>query len=392
MKVDLCRAQKISRALVQWEFPEKKYDCVIEGSSDGQTWQPLPGTVRFVRIQTTKLPDAKWASIREVQLFDGDGKEIKNQRLAASGTPSAAAFDDSAWRKLTVPHDWGIEGPFRDDLDGNTGKLPWKAIGWYRKHFNVPAEDSGKRLFVDFDGAMANAQVWLNGELVGGWPYGYQPFRVELTDKVKFGGENVIAVRLDTAHWGSRWYPGAGLYRNVWLVKTAPLHVAHWGVFIKTTAATDEACGAEVSMIIDNQSDKECAFDMLTSIYEMKPDGSPDLSRDLDVNLAGKDHKVLPGGSFISTLAFQKAKGRLKPWSIESPNMYVARTTLTSGGKVVDVYDQPFGFRTIEFTHDGGFKLNGKRVQLNGTCNHHDLGPLGAAFNTRAQERQLEIL
>ena len=168
LQLDLGRVQPISRAVVQWEFPEKKYGFAVEGSADGKAWQPLPGTVRFVRVKTTALPDAKWASIREVQLFADDGKEIKNQRLAAGGAPSTAAFDDSAWRKLDVPHDWGIEGPFRDDLPGDTGKLPWKAIGWYRKHFTVPAADQGRRIFVDFDGAMANAQVWLNGELVGG--------------------------------------------------------------------------------------------------------------------------------------------------------------------------------------------------------------------------------
>ena len=126
---------------------------------------------------------------------------------------------------LDVPHDWGIEGPFRDDLPGDTGKLPWKGIGWYRKHFNVPESDRGKHVFIDFDGAMANAQVWLNGQYVGTWPYGYQPFRLELTPHLHFGADNVLAVRLDTAHWGSRWYPGAGLYRNVWLVKTSPVHV-----------------------------------------------------------------------------------------------------------------------------------------------------------------------
>ncbi len=391
LQLDLGRAQTISRAAVQWEYPELKYGFAIERSSDGKTWAPLPGAARMVRISTTSLPRAKWASIREVQLFDGDGKEIKNQRIAGGATPGAAAFDDTAWRQLDVPHDWGVEGPFRDDLDNNTGKLPWKGIGWYRKYFTVPASDQGKRLFVDFDGAMANAQVWLNGEPVGGWPYGYQPFRVELTDKIKFGGENVIAVRLDTVHWGSRWYPGAGLYRNVWLVKTAPLHVAHWGVFVAPTVATKEKCGADVSLIIDNQSDKECVFDYQASLFEMKPDGTLDLSRPSTAGV-GKDLKVQPGSSFITKNRFEQSGRGIKPWDLESPNMYVLRTTISVGGKVVDVYDQPFGFRTIEFTAREGFKLNGKRVQLNGTCNHHDLGPLGAAFNTRALERQFEIL
>ena len=128
----------------------------------------------LVWIRATKLPNTKWASIREVKLFDPDGQAIGNERVAGSRSPSAVEFDDSAWRTLDIPHDWGIEGPFRDDLPGDTGKLPWKGIGWYRKHFNVPDSDRGKRLD-RFDGAMANAQVWLNGQYVGTWPYGYKP-------------------------------------------------------------------------------------------------------------------------------------------------------------------------------------------------------------------------
>jgi beta-galactosidase len=387
VQLDLGRTQQLNRALVQWEFPEKKYAFVIEGSNDGQAWQPLPGAVRFVRVRTTALPDGKWASIREIQLFDGAGQAIKNRRLAASGAPSTAAFDDSAWRKLDVPHDWGIEGPFRADLDNNTGKLPWKGIGWYRKHFALPAADQGQRIFVDFDGAMANAQVWLNGEPIGGWPYGYQPFRVELTDKVKFGAENVIAVRLDTAHWGSRWYPGAGLYRNVWLVKTAPVHVAHWGVFVSTPVVSDKKGEAQVTTTLENQGGQDAAVTLDVALLEATSDGAP-----------GKQVARISSGN-IAVAAGKSAESSLpvtlpnpKRWDLATPNLYIARVALSVGGQVVDVYDQPFGFRTIEFTARDGFKLNGRRVQLNGTCNHHDLGPLGAAFNTRAQERQLEIL
>ncbi len=387
LQLDLGRVQPISRAVVQWEFPEKKYGFAVEGSAEGKAWQPLPGTVRFVRVRTTALPDAKWASIREVQLFADDGKEIKNQRLAAGGAPSAAAFDDSAWRKLDVPHDWGIEGPFRDDLPGDTGKLPWKAIGWYRKQFAVPAADQGRRIFVDFDGAMANAQVWLNGELVGGWPYGYQPFRVELTDKVKFGGENVIAVRLDTAHWGSRWYPGAGLYRNIWLVKTSPIHVAQWGVCVTTPVVTAGQGVAKITTTFENQSGQDAAVTVDVALLETAPDGTPgkEVAR-----LGAGPVRVAAGQAAAASPTLALAQP--KRWDLATPNLYIARTVLSVGGKVVDVYDQPFGFRTIEFTARDGFKLNGRRVQLNGTCNHHDLGPLGAAFNTRALERQFEIL
>ena len=302
-------------------------------------------------------------------------------------TLAAAGFDDAAWRKLDVPHDWGIEGPFRDDLDNNTGKLPWKAIGWYRKHFAVPAADQGQRIFVDFDGAMANAEVWLNGEYVGAWPYGYQPFRLELTDKVKFGAENVLAVRLDTVNWGSRWYPGAGLYRNVWLVKTAPVHVGHWGVYVTTPVVTDAKGAAQITTTIENQSERDATVATKIALLEMTADGKPGKEiASFDINgteiAAGKTATTSP------TITMAKPKR----WDLATPNLYIARVSVSVGGKVVDVYDQPFGFRTIEFTPRDGFKLNGRRVALQGTCNHHDLGPLGAAFNLSAMKRQLGIL
>ena len=254
LMLDLGSELPVEAIEVDWEFPDLDYEFAVEWSNEGQAWNRLASgssrdaskrlkltrSARFLRVRPLELPEGKWASIREIRLYGPDGKPITNRRLPAGQTPAEPDFDDSAWRTLDVPHDWGIEGPFRDDLPGDTGKLPWKGIGWYRKHFNVPAGDQGKRIFIDFDGAMANAKVWLNGQDVGGWPYGYQPFRLELTPHVKFGAENVLAVRLDTAHWGSRWYPGAGLYRNVWLVKTNPVHVGHWGVFVTTPSITDE--------------------------------------------------------------------------------------------------------------------------------------------------------
>jgi len=377
LQLDLGAAREVSRAEVAWEFPDLKYQFVIEGSADGKAWKPLPGNVRFVRVRTTAIPNQKWASISEVRLFDAAGKQIENRRSSGAGTsPETAAFDDSAWRKLDVPHDWGVEGPFRDDLANDTGKLPWKGIGWYRKHFTVPASDQGRRLFVDFDGAMANAKVWLNGEYIGTWPYGYTSFRLELTPHVKFGAENVLAVRLDTAKWGSRWYPGAGLYRNVWLVKAAPVHVGQWGVFVTTPKPGE----AKIAVIVDNQGEKSVTVQVKTEI----------LGPDKVAETAPATKELATGAS--GTLELAASVPNPKLWDLRAPNLYVARTTVSVDGKVVDTYDETFGFRTIEFTARDGFKLNGRRVPLYGTCNHHDLGPLGAAFNTRAMERQLEIL
>jgi hypothetical protein len=388
LMLDLGRDRKIGRIDVGWEFPDQTYGSAIEVSPDGKAWTPFaPGAARCLRIRATKLPDSKWASIREVKLFDADGQVIRNERLAGADSPSNVEFDDSQWRTLNVPHDWGIEGPFRDDLPGDTGKLPWKGIGWYRKHFTLPAGDQGKRLFIDFDGAMANARVWLNGQYVGTWPYGYQAFRLELTPHVKFGSDNVLAVRLDTARWGSRWYPGAGLYRNVWLVKTRPVHVAHWGVYVTTPSITDEKGIARIIVAVENQSRENAKISVQSEVLEFGPDGvvgarvAATPSFDFEVGGGGS-------GSVDSTAAIPNPK----QWDLATPNRYIARTTIRQGDQIVDVHDQPFGFRTIEFTSRDGFKLNGRRVPLYGTCNHHDLGPLGAALNLRALERQLEIL
>jgi len=387
LQLDLGAPQQVSRADVAWEYPDLKYQFVTEGSADGKAWQPLPATARYVRIRTTAIPNQKWASIWEVRLFDGAGKEIENRRSSAGGSPQAAGFDDSGWRKLDVPHDWGIEGPFRDDLANDTGKLPWKGIGWYRKHFTVPASDQGRRIFVDFDGAMANAKVWLNGEYVGTWPFGYAAFRLDLTPYVKFGGENVLSVRLDTVKWGSRWYPGAGIYRNVWLVKAAPVHVAQWGIYVTTPVATEEKGEAKIATTIVNEGSSDATIKLTSAILEMNPDGTPG-KEIASMEISGAD--IPAGKSCVLSPSITIAKPKL--WDLKSPNLYIARTTISVGGNVVDVYDQTFGFRTIEFTAREGFKLNGRRVPLYGTCNHHDLGPLGAAFNTRAMERQLEIL
>jgi len=387
LMIDLGGERTLARAEIAWETNSPDYRGVIEGSTDEKQWQPLPCAARFVRVRVTGVPPGQWASIREITLADAGGKAIENRLVQQPGAPQSPAFDDSAWRKLDVPHDWAIEGPFRYDLPGNTGKLPWQGIGWYRKHFTVSAADAGKRIGVEFDGAMANAQVWLNGEYVGGWPYGYQGFRLDLTDKIKFGAENVLAVRLDTEQWGSRWYPGAGIYRNVRLVKTEQVHVGQWGVFVTTPKISAVSGEAKVAVTVDNQGGKAALASVKTEIFEI---GADDVVGKRVAVATSVEKEIGANGSETIDLAASLVKPKL--WDIAAPNRYLARTTVSVGGKTVDVYDQPFGFRTIEFTHDNGFLLNGKRVPLYGTCNHHDLGALGAAVNQRATERELEIL
>jgi beta-galactosidase len=299
-----------------------------------------------------------------------------------------AEFDDSAWRKLDLPHDWAIEGDFIQDLPGETGKRPFAGVGWYRKHFQIAPQDRDKRIYVDFDGAMAYPTVWLNGQFVGGWTYGYSSFRLDLTPYIKFGGENVIAIRLENIPESSRWYPGSGIYRNVWLIKTAPIHIAHWGTYITTPDVSATAATVKISSTVENSSLLNADVAIRTRVYEVGASGN-----------RGAKPVATSDSSRLSTPATTNAKDEAtfqirnpKLWSVATPNLYRALTEITQNGKVIDSYDTTFGIRTIKFDAEKGFFLNGEHVYLKGVCDHHDLGALGTAINKRALERQLEIL
>jgi beta-galactosidase len=290
---------------------------------------------------------------------------------------------DGKWRAVDVPHDWGIEGPFRMDLPGSTGKLPWVGIGWYRKHFTVSSADKGKCFSIDFDGAMSHAKVWLNGNFIGEWPYGYASFRLDLTDQIQFGKENIIAVRLENPDSSSRWYPGSGLYRNVWLVKSGKVHLAHWGTTITTPEVGNERATVRVRTEIQNQSSKSAN---VTLKMEFGEAGNP-------VALATSSsaiEKIPKNGSGVSQTEMILGSPRL--WSLSSPTLYWARTTLLQNNEVVDKTETMFGIRSAVFSADSGFILNGRRVRINGVCNHHDLGPLGTAVSVSALSRQIRLL
>ena len=297
-------------------------------------------------------------------------------------------MDDNKWRLVDLPHDWAIEGPFSDSLENNTGLLPWKGIGWYRKHFTVSENDNDKRIYIDFDGAMANCRVWLNGKYVGEWPYGYTSFRFDLTPYLNRGKENIIAVRLDTKNWDSRWYPGAGLYRNVWLVKTSQLHVAENGVFCTTPEIKKETGMLSVEAEIESHFSEPAHVTVQALVYKLddkfQPGTSP-VAESVSVNA------TLPANG-SHDLRFDIPVRDPVLWEINNPEMYRAVIIIKQGITEIDRYETNFGFRTMDFTARNGFLLNGKRVEVQGVCNHHDLGALGAAFNTRAAERQLEIL
>src|SRR6185437_10691425 len=298
-------------------------------------------------------------------------------------------YDDIHWRSLNLPHDWGIEGPFKQEYPGETGKLPWWGVGWYRKHLLVSAADEGKKIYLDVDGAMSYATVWLNGKFVGGWPYGYASWRVDLTPFLKFGEENLLAIRLDNPPNSSRWYPGGGIYRNVWLVKTETVHVGHWGTYVTKDNAPmkTDAARMNLQVSVDNDTANDVVVSLRNEIFKLGTD-----------NQAGKavSSQVTPDVKVAahSTQTHKTWAVINKPelWSLEKPQRYLLVTTVERDGKAVDRYETPFGVRTIEFTATNGFLLNGKRVPLNGVCDHADLGALGTAVNTRGLQRQIEIL
>lgn len=297
-------------------------------------------------------------------------------------------FDDSGWRKLDLPHDWAIEGPFKQEYPNDTGKLPWWGVAWYRKHFTLPATDAGRRIVLEIDGAMAQSVVWLNGHLVGGWPYGYASYQLDLTPYVKPGAENILAIRLDNPEASSRWYPGAGLYRNVWLTKTNPVHVAQWGSFVTTPQVAPEAASVSVNILADNDGPAPATISVGTELFAL--DASGQKTGPAVATGPARPVTIVGGRQASVTQTLRVPQPQL--WSVDRPSRYVAVTTLTQEGRVVDRYETRFGIRTVAFDANRGFLLNGEVVPIRGVCNHHDLGALGAAINTRALERQLEIL
>lgn len=304
-------------------------------------------------------------------------------------------YDDSLWEQVNLPHDWAIKGPFYEgenaEVGGGMGRLPSHGVAWYRKKVFIPGHDSTKQIYLDVDGAMSYAMVWINGYLAGGWPYGYNSFRIDLTPYINFGKENIIAIRLDNPPKSSRWYPGGGIYRNVWLVKTNRVHVAQWGAFITTDSVSKSSAGVNIKTKVDNKSNKKVIADIVSEIYLLDKSG----------------HKIdsLIAKDYLSSIEIEAGNNRIvnqtikinnpKLWGIppnQEPNLYIAETKILMEGKLVDYYTTRFGIRELKFEPDKGIFLNGELIEVKGVNLHHDLGALGAAFNVRAAERQLELL
>ncbi|MBN2315106.1 MAG: DUF4982 domain-containing protein [Sedimentisphaerales bacterium] len=313
---------------------------------------------------------------RSVLNFNGDWKFIQGD----PENSQAPDVDDSAWQAVHLPHDWAIAGPFNPSENGYAGKLPWRGVGWYRKSFELEESDLARRVYFDFDGVMAFPKVYINGELAGEWDYGYMSFRADATPYVK-AGTNVIAVRADTRQHGTRWYPGAGIYRKVTMTVCDPVHVAHWSTYITTPQVSDSSATIRVRSRVENYSDSESGI--LFEVVFLDPDGQA-------ISQIGKNYLLSAGGYCEIDKSFKVANPQR--WDITSPKLYTAKAIVSRGDKVIDSEMTTFGIRSFRFTANDGFYLNGRRVQLYGVNLHHDHGPLGAAFYTRAMERQLEIM
>lgn len=324
---------------------------------------------RLIRLFICSLFVFSTAQAREIIHFNSDwsfarfGIMPDGTTVAEPKGLQAPDFDDSDWRVLNLPHDWGIEGPFRPELPNQTGKLPWAGIGWYRKHFQCLESDLSGKIFIEFDGAMSGTTVYVNGGYVGEWPYGYSSFHFDISHYIK-PGQNTIAVRLDNKPNSSRWYPGGGIYRNVRLVKTAPTHIDHWGIFITTPEVTEEHATVHV------QTKLVGIGEIHHEVYEYDSNILLASGRGADCDITLKNPTC---------------------WNLDTPHLYTLKTIVKQHDRVMDEVENTFGVRTIEYT-PAGFFLNGQKVRMNGVCEHHHLGPLGAAVNRRAIERKIEIL
>ncbi|MCC8198976.1 MAG: DUF4982 domain-containing protein [Tannerellaceae bacterium] len=292
-------------------------------------------------------------------------------------------WDDSGWRVVNVPHDWSIEADFSDEYPATPGggALPG-GNGWYRKTFTLSEADQGKMIYMDFDGVYCKSKVWINGHLLGFRPNGYVSFRYELTPYLHYGNqENVLVVQADNSEQpNSRWYSGSGIYRNVWLVKTDPVHVDHWGTYITTPEITRNRAVVHIETMIKNSGSTR-EIEIATSILDQ----------------AGRIVTQLKGSKEIRNLTAEKISQSLaisnpQLWDLRNPYLYTAVTELKANGEVLDRYETPFGIRWFHWDVETGFHLNGQPTKILGVCLHHDLGCLGAAINTRAIERQLEIM
>jgi beta-galactosidase len=291
-------------------------------------------------------------------------------------------FDDSKWRTLNLPHDWSIEGEFKEDAvtKGPGGYLP-TGIGWYRKHLNIQSISKDQQYWIEFDGVYMNSDVWINGQHLGKHPYGYTSFSYDLTPYIK-NGENILAVKVDNSvQPNSRWYSGSGIYRHVWLNIAGPVHIARWGTYITTPVA--ESSSATVAVRTSIENNLKVAKKLVLRSVVMNGSGKEVAVVETPVTLPSSGKSDVEQSIKVDSPAL---------WSIETPSLYTLQSTVLDGTKTIDNYISTFGIRKIEYNTDKGFFLNDKHVKMNGVCLHHDAGCLGAAIPDQAWVRRLQLL
>ena len=351
-------------------------------------------TKKLLLMMLLVLPVCVAAQGRTERLLEKGWKFTRED----NATFSATECDDSKWQSVTVPHDWAIYGPFSIDNDkqnlaitqdgqkeamehaGRTGGLPFVGTGWYRLDFDAPEFRAGKTATLVFDGAMSHARVWLNGHEVGYWPYGYNSFYFDITPYLKPGETNTLAVRLENEHESSRWYPGAGLYRNVHLVINEDAYVPTWGTQLTTPVVKKEYAKVHLLTGLRMPEGKQLADYRI--VTELK-----DASGKVVATAENRGSKY-DDGKFVQDFVVD----RPALWTPETPALYTAESRIYEGNELKDEYTTRFGIRSIEIIPDKGFFLNGERTVFKGVCNHHDLGPLGGIANVAGIRRQIRIL
>jgi len=293
-------------------------------------------------------------------------------------------FTDQAWRDVDLPHDWSIEGPFTEQPDSWTWAHLPTGIGWYRKRFIIPVSYQDKKVVVEFDGVYQNSEVWINGQYLGKQPYGYISFRYDLSPYLNYGGDNLIAVKVDNSRQPNcRWYSGSGIYRHTWLLVTNRLHVAYWGTFITTPQVDGNSALVQIKTRVQNEGKSQACFKLFTQIL--------DDHEGKEIQVAEAEQSIASGGGEYEFVQ-QVQVDNPNLWSPDHPHLYRAHSTLIEQDQVVDEYDTFFGIRKIEFDPERGFLLNGRHLKMNGVCLHHDGGSVGAAVPERVWERRLELL
>ena len=299
-------------------------------------------------------------------------------RLDDDSAATEASYDDSQWRKLTLPHDWSIEGQLSPSLASCTGYLPG-GIGWYRKHFNIT--DDAARHYIYFEGVYNRSEVYLNGHLLGKRPNGYISFLYDMTPYLK-EGDNVLSVRVDHSRYAdSRWYTGSGIYRDVWLVAAPEVHFAQWGIGWKATSLTNRQATVSVDMEVQKHLPATDKIELTAALFNAE-----------GKQVAQRRVRLSDGKEGISKENLTLKLTNPQRWSLDNPYLYTLKTELISNGQRLDGCETKVGLRTLDFNPDKGFALNGKWMKIKGVCLHHDAGVLGAVVPPEVWERRLKNL